>query len=290
MKTALVTIVLGKHYEDLFNEYAIDNWKLYCKKFNFELIVIKESLDTSDRGSKRSAAWQKLLILSQSWSADYDRIIWVDADIIINVNTATDITDNIPLDKIGAVEGFSIPSREFHHIGLKRSFADWRKNNIPFLDNTTPALYYTNRGINGGNLKYLMQTGVFVCSPKHHKAIFEKVYYNYEDTKGAEWNYEMPALSYELVKADLVEWISPRFNFIASIAIKVFYYDMITNQKRSLTESILKVTNKLLGKPAPQKENILEIKILKNIYELSMFMHFAGCSHLMPKMKSIINK
>lgn len=252
MKKAIVTIAIGDKYLAIFNNVCYENWNIYCDKFGYHLIVIAHPLDYSERASNRSPAWQKLLILSQPWSNDYERIVWIDLDVIINNNNAYDICDAVPVDKVGAVDAYSIPTKEIHDIALCQLYDYWKSCSIPFLDNKTPSKYYTNRGINGEGLSYVVQTGVFACSPIHHKEIFEKIYYNYEDTHGAEWNYEMPAMSYELIKNNAVHWISPEFNFCVSNIEAAFYNGMNP------------------------------IEYLPQIYNLSIFMHFAGCIDKMP--------
>jgi hypothetical protein len=81
MRKAIVTLAVGEKFEQLFNEYCRNSWQQYCDKFGFELIVINDTLDKSDRAGKRSLSWQKLLILSQSWSMDFEQIVWVDCDV-----------------------------------------------------------------------------------------------------------------------------------------------------------------------------------------------------------------
>jgi hypothetical protein len=251
MKKAIVTIAIGERYSQMFHLVCQNNWMEYCDRFSYDLILISDSLDKSERAKLRSVAWQKLLILSQEWASEYDRIVWVDVDVIMNSNYAYDICDGVPVEKIGAVDSYSIPTREIHRIALSRLYDGWKSSCMPFIENLSPGQYYTNRGINGGHLDNVVQTGVMVCSPIHHREIFEKVYYGYEDKNGAEWNYEMPSLSFELLQNNLVHWISPRFNFCVSDVEAAFYY----NSKDSH---------------------------LKDIYDLSVFMHFAGCAHKMP--------
>lgn len=251
-KKAIVTLAIGDGYIDMFRKYCYSSWNEYCDKFGYDLILITSPLDDSPRAHKRSASWQKLLILSQEWSLEYDRIVWIDSDVIINNSYAYDICDGVPMDMVGAVDAYSIPSKEIHDIALSRLYSFWRNHSIPFLDNDTPSKYYTNRGINGNDLCEVVQAGVFVCSPGHHKTLFEKIYYGYEDTHGAEWNYEMPAMSYELIKNNAVHWISPRFNFCVSNIEAAFYNGMNPSD------------------------------YLLQIYHLSIFMHFAGCTNKMP--------
>ena len=52
MKKAIVTLTIGKKYENLFNTYCKNNWIKYCEKFNYDLIVINQSLDDSKRSKK----------------------------------------------------------------------------------------------------------------------------------------------------------------------------------------------------------------------------------------------
>ena len=74
----------------------------------------------------------------------------------------------------------------------------------------------------------VVQTGVLVLSPTHHRALFEKVYYEYEDKGGREFHMEMPPLSYELLKADLVHWIDGRFN-VNWIYEAILHYPFLAN-------------------------------------------------------------
>lgn len=258
MKKAIVTLAIGDEYLNMFDRYCYHSWNAYCDEFGYDLILITSPLDDSIRAFKRSAAWQKLLILSQGWSSEYERIVWVDSDVIMNPCYAYDISDGVPIDKVGAVDAYSIPSKEIHDIALSRLYNFWRNHNIPFLDNDTPSKYYTNRGMDGTGLYELVQSGVFVCSPKHHKELFEKVYYDYEDLHGAEWNYETPAMSYELIKNNAVHWINPRFNFCVSNIEAAFYIGM--NPRDYLLQ----------------------------IYHLSIFMHFAGCTNKIPVLHQLL--
>jgi hypothetical protein len=270
MKKAIVTLAIGDKYQKIFEAYCRKSWEIYSNKFDYDLIVIKESLDKSERASKRSPAWQKLLILSQEWSSEYNRIVWIDLDVVINNSRSYDICDSVPIELVGAVEAYSIPSKEIHDIALARNYEYYKKNNISYIDNMLPSQYYTNREILGQDLNEVMQTGVFVCSPKFHRDIFEYIYYNYEDNNLGDWNYEMPAMSYELVKSKLVHWISPSFNFVVSSYLSA-YYPAFKFRKKFID----KVVNYFIGYENRYSKQ-LELNNLKNLYDLSIFMHFAG--------------
>ena len=213
MKKAIITLIIGNKYEKMFNTYCRKNWQIYCEKYNYDLIVINKFLDDSKRAKERSPAWQKLLILSQPWAKNYDQIVWVDSDVLINNKIARDITSQVEIKSFGAVNAYSIPSKDLHYISMKRNYDYFIENNIEFIDNLKPGQYYERRGIPGGDLDQVIQTGVFVCSHDHHREIFEHVYYSYEDiNKTAAWNYEMPAMSYELIKSNEIKWLPVTYN------------------------------------------------------------------------------
>ncbi|MEI7771249.1 MAG: hypothetical protein WCI67_14745 [Chloroflexales bacterium] len=282
-RKALVTLAVGSRYEKMFERYGRDVWRRYCEKFAYDLIVITEPLDNSPRGRERSPAWQKLLILSQEWSGRYERVVWADTDVMINNQHAPDIIDAVPVEKVGAADAYSFPSQAIHAIALQRKYSRWRSLGVSYVDNISPGLYYENRGIPGGELDRLVQTGVFTCSPKNHRELFEHIYYHYEDeTKRAEGNYEMPALSYELVKHDLVHWISPQFNLCVGDVIAAFYPFLFYSSARP--SIFTRVANKIrreLHLNANDRRSKAQDAALKNIYELGYFTHFAGCPEMM---------
>jgi hypothetical protein len=217
-----------------------------------------------------------LLILSQDWSQKYERVVWVDADVLINNQNALDICDGVPEDMVGAVEAYSIPTREIHDVALRRLYQFWKENGVNYIDNSTPGSYYAKRGIPGDDLDQVVQTGVFVCSPKYHREIFERIYNSYEDEGGAAGNYEMPAMSYELVRAGMVSWISPRFNYCVMNLLAAFYPQTLGMGARgSIGGPLGKYLKQMRTGPSSQS------MALENIHDLSMFVHFAGCADLM---------
>jgi hypothetical protein len=257
-KKAVVTITIGQKYENMFDKICRISWQKYCATFSYDLIVIREALDQTDRAKKRSPAWQKLLILSQDWSTKYEQIVWIDADIVINNDNAPDIFADVPIEKVGAVEAYSIPTKEINATLLRLLYEGWDKFGIPYLDNSSPKAYYKNRGIESRDIDVVVQTGVIVCSQLYHQNLFEHIYNNYEDVNNPEWNYEMPAMSFELLKNDLVYWIQPEFNFCISVFCPFIgiasEYEPLSNE---------------------------QIAELLYIFDLGYFIHFAGFSYLM---------
>lgn len=278
-KKALVTMAIGLKYLEIFNQYAKSEFKTYCERFGYDLICITEPLDHSERAQNRSPAWQKLLVLSQPWSCDYERILWLDTDILINHKNATDIAENIPLDKVGAVDQYSIPSKELYRLAFEEYYLN-KYNEIPKLNNLSAASYYKNNGLQGvEGLTEVVQTGVWIASPAYHKEIFERIYDDYDDINQevVSDQYEMPFMSYELITNDQIYWIQNQFNFDVNCHLFTYYPHVIPSALGGTYRS-----NVSLNQIEEDENKKTEfIKSLNAIYRLSIFMHFNGCHQIM---------
>ena len=74
----LVTIVIGDDdyfntYKNLFQKSQID----YANKHGYDYKVVTDFLDDSYKKQNISLYFQKALVCCQSWSMDYDYIIYV---------------------------------------------------------------------------------------------------------------------------------------------------------------------------------------------------------------------
>lgn len=252
---AIVTLAIGADYAERFERHCRANWTTYTRRHGFELVVITDPLDTSERARSRSPAWQKCLILGDSRIAHNDRVVWVDSDICINPE-APSILDGVPPERIGAIDEHRFPSPEARQAILetiiavapesgdvgKRFWQAWRD----------PGTWHRYAGLPSGQ-SHIVQTGVLVLSPKHHRALLEHVYRTYEDGGGKQFNYEMRPLSHEIQVQGLQHWIDPRFNALV--------WWLFLHQNAAADD--------------------LQRFVQEN-YRRSFFLHFAGCAHLMP--------
>jgi len=207
-KRAIATLTIGDQYVSSWKQDCEANWREYGRKHGYDIICLDQMLDKSGRAGERSPSWQKCLILSQPFARNYERIVWVDSDILINTRTAPSILDGVPIDKVGAAKMFCYTGAAGQE-ALTRMFDFWE----PAIVNPTSKEYYTKYGFSDG-FDTVVQAGVLVLSPAHHRSLLEKVYFEYEEKGGPEWHYEMRPLSYELLKAGAVHWIDPRFNSV----------------------------------------------------------------------------
>ena len=93
---AIVTLTLGKTYQSFWERMCCANWEEYARRNDYDVIALSEPLDPTLHAAERQLSWQKCLILSQPFSAQYERIVWLDADILINPD-APDISAEVYL-------------------------------------------------------------------------------------------------------------------------------------------------------------------------------------------------
>lgn len=263
---AIVTLVVGDKYKRLFNRYSHESFINYAEKINADLIVIDEQLDSSSISSKRSIAWQKLLILSQEWSDRYEQILWVDSDVVINNENTDNIFNTTPVEKVGGVDAYKIPNSKDYQIGLRRLYEYWEKNGVNYIENFTPNEYYINRGIiTKTKLDSVLHTGVFICSPKYHKEIFNQIYLLDSQIVESSGNYEMPIMSARLLEEGFVTWIDHKYNYCVNEIIASDYPEVIQNNKFF--------------------QNALTKRVVRDIFSHGKFIHFAGCTDKMKYLK-----
>ncbi|MEG4802781.1 hypothetical protein QUB63_11955 [Microcoleus sp. ARI1-B5] len=265
MAKALVTLAIGKNYELMFETYCRSLWLHYAEKYQFELVVFTQPLDTSSKSQSRNPSWQKCLILSQPSIQKYDRVVWVDADVLINPNSP-DITAGVPLEKIGAVDDYATPSREDHEMCLKRLYDFLSQHGIEYIDNLSPTAFYKNFGLDA-EFESVVQAGVMVLSPRYHRELLEYVYHSYEDKGSGEWNYEMRPLSYEILMRHIECWISPKFHMPWPL-IQQFLYPFLNSRDN--------IVRKGLQKLGLNTKASLISKCVTTSFFNNYFLHFAG--------------
>jgi hypothetical protein len=214
MKTALVTLAIGHEFLLRWRALCEPGWRAYAERHGYDLVVVTEPLDTRPRAAARSPAWQKCLVLGDAVAQGRERMVWVDADVLINP-AAPAITDGVPLEQIGAVDEHAFPTPERRRQIIRGLVDDWRMSNPTVAENwrsfLDPADWHARAGLPRRG-RHIVQTGVMVLSPRHHRELLEHVYARYEDLGGYAMNYEMRPLSFEVQARNLHHWIDSRFN------------------------------------------------------------------------------
>lgn len=269
---AIVTLAIGQHYRDRWYKLCADNWHKYADLHGYELICIDKSFDDSSRARSRSAAWQKCLILGDERVQQYNRVVWLDSDILINPDSPC-VVSQVPEDKVGAVDMFaklneSLPGKNQRLIDRHSQF--WQSSVRTAQD------FYSKVGLLD-IANNVVQTGVMVLSPYHHRSIFEHTYYSYEDIING--HFEMESLSYELVKADCVHWLDCRFNTLWFECMLKDYPFLLPKLKKEnkLARSWKRFIRGHYQLP-PRK---ITEKCLTTSFINNYFLHFAGVAQYM---------
>ncbi len=207
---ALVTMLIGKNYQRLWEQQCRANWEMYAARHDADVIVLDTHLDTSPRAMTRQRSWQKLLILGEPRLAAYEQVVWLDADILIHPR-ALWVGENVPRELIGVTDEYEYPTRELNFVALTRLYRFWEKQNIRFARNATPREFYALAGYDK-TFDRAAQSGVMVMNPQAHRSLLEHVYYTREGTQLDGLNGEMRPLSYELLSANCVHWLAPQWN------------------------------------------------------------------------------
>jgi hypothetical protein len=261
-RAAIVTIVMRAEYQMTWARLCRDSWQRYAQVFDLDVIVIAGPLDTGARASSRSPAWQKLLILNQPWAQRYERIIWLDSDIIIAPQAQNIMAACGPAEKIALTLSGSRISDSERMLFLERLYrlpirpdaeqrawiGDVRKN-------------YDLHGVPQHDIMF--NTGVLVLSPQHHNALF---LHCYEGEQVARL-YEQPLLSHEIIQRDLAHPISARFNWGIQEALFFYLPEIIDLDQRppEMVEPVLQLARYFVRRE------------LANAY----FLHFYGTMGLM---------
>jgi hypothetical protein len=271
---SIVTIALGEKYLANWKRYAESNWRRYAEKHGFDIICIDQPLDTSARAQKRSPSWQKCLILGLDSVKDYERVVWVDCDVLINYHTAPDITQGVPLDKVGAAEEISFSQAESVTAAkfLLRAFEFWPNAVI----NQTARDFYSVYGLPDG-CNQVLQAGIMVLSPRHHRELLEHVYYSYEEKGDGEWLMEMRPLSYIILKSKKVHWIDPRFNLLWPYLEIMYYPFLLPKPGAPARRGLLsRIQHKFKWLRRPKKPGPAHRLCLNSAFQLAFFLHMGG--------------
>jgi hypothetical protein len=261
-RAAIVTIVIGADYQETWARLCRDSWQHYAQVFDLDLIVIAAPLDTGARATARSPAWQKLLILNQPWAQRYERILWLDSDIIIAPQAQDIVKAFGPVAKIGITLSGGRSSDSERMLFLERLY---RRPLRP--DAERPAwvhdihLSYDKHGVPRHDTMF--NTGVMVVSPQHHNELFLHCYEGEQKAR----LYEQPLLSHEIIRRDLAYPISNRFNWGVQEAL-FFYLPEIIDLDERPPEMI---------EPVLQLARYFVRRELANAY----FLHFYGTMGLM---------
>lgn len=202
MKVLLVTIAIGEKYFEYYTNTFYESQKKYALKHGYDFKVITHFLDPTIQ-IRQTISFNKILVCSQEWSADYDFIIFIDADIVININ-APPIHNYIDYGtKIGVVDEWSQPTKE-RRLKIQKH-QGWE---VPAVD------HYKLCGLDI-ETEMVFNSGVLVMQPKIHSDFLKNIYDKYVIQSISHYRgfiFEQCCIGYEIQKANMYTILDNRFN------------------------------------------------------------------------------
>jgi lipopolysaccharide biosynthesis glycosyltransferase len=206
VKNAIVSIIIGDNYRQFWQQHCEQSWRLFAKRHDYDVLIIDHPIIDSTK----SIHWQKLLILEHDLVKKYDRVVWLDSDILINPTKAPSIiTEVLDNNFIGAVAYGDLQPANLVHVARER----WVQ---AFTERGTQAQFareywesYYKRADLQADANVRFNTGVLVLTPSLHHKFLRSVFEKYPNN-AADW--EQTYLNYELVKNNLYHIVDPRFN------------------------------------------------------------------------------
>ena len=200
-KVLLVAIAIGSQYLQNYNQVFRRSHEAYAKKHGYDFKVIDDFIDPTYKSNAMSLYYQKMLVSN----ANYEYVVFIDSDILINIS-APAIHESVDFgNNIGIVDEYSQPTRELR-LKIQRMMG-WE---------TSARDYYGLCGFDLGTNKVL-NSGVLVIQPKKHKDLLESVYNTYlpkSMTHGRGPHYEQTSLGYELQKQSRYVLLDNKWNAI----------------------------------------------------------------------------
>jgi len=200
-----VTVVIGEKYLQEYKRLFKQSQKMYAKKHGYDFKVVKNFLDDTYKDNNMSFYFQKFLVCSQTWSTEYDYIIYVDADVLININSPP-IHNYVDYENfIGIANEYSQPTNE-RRISIQRKMG-WE----------TSATDYYNLCDFNLQTDMVFNSGVLVFQPKIHGEYLQNIYNKHlpksiHHSRGP--HYEQTSLGYELQKDNKYKILDNKFNAI----------------------------------------------------------------------------
>jgi hypothetical protein len=212
MKIAFVIFLIGDKYVNNFNNIFKKNIEEYCKKYDYDLIILNQLIKNELEMDVKKFYWQRLLIPNKF--KNYDFVVSLDSDIYININSPELPFNNIPIGKVAAInERKYFGNYEWReNIQIKHN---WEKTGKDWYALSGEIKSY-NDHINGGLVIY---------QPLYHGELFEKLYNENINNYMKYHQDDQSFLSSYLIDNDIIYWLDERYNRIWSFWKEIFYPD-----------------------------------------------------------------
>jgi hypothetical protein len=202
MKCAIASVAIGEDYQSAYAEIFKPSVQRYVARHDYDLVVFTDYIGDHEHRDPRFVTFMKMLVPYHEAVRNYDLLMVLDVDILVGAKAPPFHALNIG-PNIGVVDEWCQPSPEervkFQAInGLEASTRE----------------YYRRAGFELES-KILINSGMFVCSPRLHGAFFRDIVARYTETQRSHplgVHFEQAMFGYELQTNDLVSLLPAEWN------------------------------------------------------------------------------
>jgi hypothetical protein len=244
MKIALAVVAIGETYIEIYNKFFRESHENYAKKCGYDFKLQTDILDK--HAFYNGISWNKILILKKDWASDYDFVIIIDADILININSPPIHLSTDFGDKVGIADEYE---QCYSNLDSIKNGLSWGKD---------ASDYYLMSGFELDTQK-MLNTGVLVTQPSKHSAFFANIFEKYKidaSNHFRKFHYEQSAIGYELQNDKMFVLLNSKFNAIWSI------------------QNIINLRNPVFS--LIRTKNEIFISQIMEYFKSNYFIHFAG--------------
>ena len=220
MKSVIVTVAIGDHCRRMWDETFAPSVYDYADRHGYAVQCLTAPIDVGDKA--KPASWQRLLLASHPALLGFDRIIYLDTDIMCNPS-APGVAELVPDGKIGAVtwQGSYNNDQAWYDM-FKMS---WSRNVFKWIRDAKIESF-SDLAVAGGYPAHedWLNSGVLVFQPTPEIAtLMADVYYNEPHTERSA--NEQQALTHYLCnkRPDLLHPLDKRFNAIWYFEREIHY-------------------------------------------------------------------
>ena len=203
IKCCLVTICIGDKYLNEYNKLFKASQEKYAKKCGYDFKVIIDFI--SNTRHRNVINMNKWLVCDLEWSNNYDYIIFIDADIIINENTPPIHNFYDFGEKIGVVNQSQPTLQARLETQKHRGF-----------EITAKEYYKKHTGLNI-DTQHIINSGVIVFQPKIHKNYLKDLVIKYEPyiiKQPSNKHKDQPFFGYQLQLDNMYYFMDMKWNAI----------------------------------------------------------------------------
>jgi hypothetical protein len=256
-RKAIATLATGRH-RDIWERYCKNDWLAYGQRHGIDIVLFEGPIDLSELGQRRPVAWQAMLVF-EVLAASHDLTCWVDADVLINLETAPDVMKGRDPNKVTLADWGQLINSPLADSAWRRLAQAWGFDEpvpAPALPGMEAQIRPSRpmselRHINGGVMASGAEGGQFLR---------QQVYERY-DEPGPQKNYYQWPLALELTASDRLAWMDHRFNFVFSDYYMAFH-------RYGLKQGVAGDDQAL--------HSLHLLNVLWNAFNASYFLHVAG--------------